>query len=377
MVMRLVNARIVRPEAVEPGEIFIRGGVLAEDGPADAPLLDCEGDFLLPGLIDLHTDGIEHHLNPRPGVRWPSVLAAVLSHDWELLGAGITTVLDALSLGDYDSAGQRTALLDAAITGLTEARAAGLLRVDHYFHFRCELSDASLLPLVARHIDNGSLRLASLMDHTPGQRQWHDLALFREFRRKKNARVWTDDEFELYLAERQAHQRRFVPPGRIRIGELCRARGIPLASHDDTTSADVEESDRHGASISEFPTTLTAARRARELGMTIVMGAPNIVLGGSHSGNVGAAELADADLLDVLTSDYVPGSLLQAVFTLAARGLDLPRTVAMASASPARLLGFSDRGRIAPGLRADLLRVRLAGGVPVIRNIWVAGRRYL
>lgn len=377
MSLRLINARIVRTDAVEAGTFFIRDGLIADDGPTDAPALDCEGDFVLPGLIDLHTDNVEHHLNPRPGVRWPSVLAAVMAHDWQLLGAGITTVLDALSLGDYDSAGQRTAMLDAAITGLTEARAAGLLKVDHYFHFRCELSDGLLLPLVERHIDNGSLRLASLMDHTPGQRQWHDLALFREFRRKKNARVWTDDEFTLYLAERRAHQQRYVPPGRVRIGELCRARGIPLASHDDTTRADVEESRRDGVAISEFPTTLAAARRARELGMTIVMGAPNIVLGGSHSGNVGAAELADAELLDVITSDYVPGSLLQAVFLLAARGFDLARAVAMASERPAALLGMSDRGRIAPGLRADLSRVRLVGGVPVIRNVWVAGRRYL
>lgn len=378
MNLRFENARIVRADAVVEGSLGIGNGLLIDPLElASAEVADCNGDFLVPGLIDLHTDNIEHFIHPRPNVIWPSKLAAVLAHDCQLLGSGITTVLDALSLGDYDSGGARTAMLDGLIQVLNDARARGLLRADHYFHFRCELSDPRLLPTVERHIDNGSLRLASLMDHTPGQRQWQDLKLFREFRRKKNARVWTDDEFDLYLAERREHQRQHVLPGRARIGELCYARDIPLASHDDTTIADVEESAAAGISIAEFPTTVAAARRARALGMTIVMGAPNVVLGGSHSGNVGAIELAEAGLLDVLTSDYVPGSLLQAAFVLAARGFDLAQAIAMVSAAPARLLGFEDRGRIEPGLRADLLRVSLVDGMPVIRNLWVAGHQYL
>ncbi|MFC7397912.1 alpha-D-ribose 1-methylphosphonate 5-triphosphate diphosphatase [Chelatococcus sp. GCM10030263] len=375
---RLVNARVVHEHAVAQGDLAISHQVFADTRGAPGTAMseiDCEGDFLIPGLIDIHTDHVEHHVHPRPGVTWPSMLSAALAHDWQLIGSGITTVLDALSLGDYDSGGERTRMLDAIIRALTAGRSAGLFKADHYFHFRCELSDPGLLALVERHIDNGSLRLASLMDHTPGQRQWHDLALFREFRRKKNARMWTDDEFALYLAERLEHQRRHVPPSRARIGELCGLRNVPLASHDDTTATDVEESRDNGITISEFPTTVTAARHARACGMKIVMGAPNVVLGRSHSGNISAIELAEEGLLDVLTSDYVPGSLLQAAFTLAARGFDLAQTIAMISANPADLIGFTDRGRIAPGLRADLLRVRLFEGVPVIRNVWVAGRQ--
>ncbi|MCX5494527.1 alpha-D-ribose 1-methylphosphonate 5-triphosphate diphosphatase [Kaistia dalseonensis] len=334
-------------------------------------------DYLLPGLIDIHTDNIEHHFMPRPGVKWPATLAAVLAHDWQMLGAGVTTVLDSLSIGDYDSRGLRTAMLDAAIGGLTEARTAGLLKADHYFHFRCELSDPALLGIVERHVDNPGLRLMSLMDHTPGQRQWHDMALYREYRRKKNARVWSDEEFALYLAERRAHQQLHVPPSRAVISRAALERGISLASHDDTTLDDVETAHADGIVISEFPTTLAAAERARALGMQVVMGSPNIVLGGSHSGNASATDLADAGLLDILTSDYVPASLLHAPFILAARGRPLHDTIAMVSAKPADAIGLPDRGRIAPGLRADLLRVTLVGGVPVIRGIWVAGRRYL
>ncbi|MBZ9935216.1 alpha-D-ribose 1-methylphosphonate 5-triphosphate diphosphatase [Mesorhizobium sp. BR1-1-16] len=332
-------------------------------------------DFLIPGLIDIHTDNIEHHFQPRPGVNWPSTLGAVMAHDWQVLGAGITTVLDALSLGDYDSRGARTAMLDAAIGGLTEARSAGLLRVDHYFHFRCELSDPALLDIVGRHIDNPGLRLMSMMDHTPGQRQWHDVGLYREFRRKKNARVWSDDEFAAYMAERRAHQAHYVPAGRDSIAAAAKERGIRLASHDDTSVADVEEARGLGIAISEFPTTLAAATAARDSGMAIVMGAPNIVLGGSHSGNVGAAQLADAGLLDILTSDYVPTSLLQAPFILAARGMPIPEAIGLVTSKVADAAGFADRGRIVPGLRADLVRVSLVGGVPVIRAIWIAGQR--
>jgi len=377
MKTNLSNARLVLPHGVETGALSIAGDrfvALDRDTGAEAEV-DCEGDYLLPGLIDLHTDNLEHHFNPRPGVRWPSTLMAVLAHDWQMLGAGVTTVLDALSLGDYDSAGARTAMLNAAIDGVTAARAQNLTRADHYFHFRCELSDPGLLPIVDRHLGNPALQLMSVMDHTPGQRQWKNTKLYRDFRRKKNAEVWTDDEFELYLEERRANQRDHVVPGRARIGRAGKDYEVRIASHDDTTVGDVDESHADGITISEFPTTMEAAHRARELGMKIVMGSPNVVLGRSHSGNVSALDLSAAGLLDVLTSDYVPTSLLHAAFILSERGVPLHEAVAKVTATPADVLGFADRGRIAPGLRADLLRVRLIDGQPIVRGIWVNGNR--
>lgn len=370
------NARLVLQDAVIEGDLGIADGQITTVGEASGGTeIELEGDLLLPGLIDLHTDNMEHHFQPRPGVRWPSTLSAVLAHDWQMLGAGVTTVLDALSLGDYDSGGARTAMLDAAITGLTEARDAGLVKANHYLHFRCELSDPALLGIVERHIDNPALRLLSVMDHTPGQRQWHNTQLYREFRRKKNSQVWTDEEFDEYLEGRRADQTTYVVPGRAAIGALGRARNLRIASHDDTTVADVEESHADGIAISEFPTTLVAAQRARELKMQIVMGAPNVVLGRSHSGNASAASLADAGLLDLLTSDYVPASLLHAPFILAGRGMPLHEAIAKITANAADAVGMVDRGRLAPGLRADLLRVRLVGDQPVIRGIWVGGKQ--
>jgi alpha-D-ribose 1-methylphosphonate 5-triphosphate diphosphatase len=154
-------------------------------------------------------------------------------------------------------------------------------------------------------------------------------------------------------------------------------RNLPSASHDDTRAADGEGAHANGIAISEFPTTIAAARRARELGMTVVRGARNLVLGGSHSGNVSAAVLVDEGLLDILTSDYVPSSLRHAACILAQRGMPLHESIAIVTARPADAAGLTDRGRIASCRPADLLRVRLIDGIPVIGNLWVAGRPYL
>lgn len=376
----LKNARVVLEQAVVDGDLYIRDDVFHDALPLvgkEIETVDCEGDFLLPGLVDLHTDNVEQHAWPRPGVTWPAMLAAVLAYDWQLVGGGITTVLDSLSLGDSGRSGERVAIIDTVVRALTQARSDGLFRADHYLHLRCELSDPAMMTIFDGFIGNESLRLASLMDHTPGQRQFRDVDLLRSYRHKKHGQTWSDEEFEQFLAEGRENLRVRAPKSRSRIAEVCHTHRIPLASHDDTTISDVEESYRSRATISEFPTTVAAARRARELSMRIVMGAPNVVLGGSHSGNVSALELANEGLLDILTSDYVPGSLLHAAFKLADCGFDLARAVAMVTASPADAVGFTDRGRIASGLRADLLLVRLVDGIPVIRGIWIGGRRVL
>lgn len=373
----LTNARVLAPEVTGATELFVREGFVADAAGPGAQVIDCEGDLLIPGLIDLHTDNIEHHFHPRPGVTWPSGLAAAVAHDGQMVSAGITTVLDSLSLGDYDSAGARTKMLHSAIEGVDAARAADLLRADHWFHFRCELSDGGLLPIIEAHVDNPQLRLMSMMDHTPGQRQWKDTDLYRAFRRKKNNVVWSEAEWQAYLDDRVEQQTRFVPEARAIIAAHGRDKQIRLASHDDTTIEDVEQSAGDGITISEFPTTMDAARHARARGQQIVMGSPNVVLGGSHSGNVGAMQLAEADCLDVLTSDYVPASLLHGAFLVGQRLGDLTTGIRTVTSRPAELLGFDDRGRLEPGLRADIVQVRMVDDLPVVRGVWVAGRRYL
>jgi alpha-D-ribose 1-methylphosphonate 5-triphosphate diphosphatase len=372
----LANARLVLEDRVVEGGLRIAGGLIADIAATHGTAIDCDGDYLVPGLIDLHTDNVEHYFFPRPGVQWSASLMAVLAHDAQMLASGITTVFDSLSLGEYDGTGRRSRLLKQAIEAIGRAVDEGLMRADHFFHFRCELSDAALADIVVPYLDSPLLKLLSVMDHTPGQRQWWNLDLFRNYRKTKNGMAWSDEEFETYMVERRRVQAEFVPKYRRMIHEAGVQRAIPIASHDDTTIADVDDSLAHGIEISEFPTTVEAAQHAHDLGMKIVMGAPNVVLGRSHSGNVSATDLADRGLLDVLTSDYVPSSLLHAPFILAGRGMPLADAIAMVTSRPADALNLADRGRIAPGLRADLVRVRIIDGMPIIRGVWVAGRQY-
>jgi alpha-D-ribose 1-methylphosphonate 5-triphosphate diphosphatase len=376
----LSNAVLVTPEAASPGTLVIHDGRIAEIGDrrtGAAGAADLEGDLLLPGLIDLHTDNMERHFFPRPGVHWPSPLGAVLAHDREVIGAGITTVLDAISCGDYDTGGARGIMLNEAIATLSRAKDAGLLAADHLLHLRCETSDGAMLDMVEPHAKNPLLALMSLMDHTPGQRQWRDLAIYRNYRRTKKNIVWTDAEFAEHLKKVTAFRDEHAPRFARRIREIAQAHAIPLASHDDTTLADVEGSAAAGITISEFPTTIEAAERARALGQGIAMGSPNVVLGRSHSGNVGAADLHARGLVDMLCSDYVPASLLESIFHLVRSGTPLPDAAKLGSQNVANALGLKDRGAIEVGRRADFIRVRLVDGHPVLRGVWREGRQVM
>jgi alpha-D-ribose 1-methylphosphonate 5-triphosphate diphosphatase len=231
-----------------------------------------------------------------------------------------------------------------------------------------------MLPVVTPFLDDEHVRLVSIMDHTPGQRQWMDIERFRIYT-QRNQR-WSDEYLAQVVRERQGMQTRNAQRNRDGLLELCRSRHIPLASHDDTLPEHVHEAVANGFVISEFPTTQPAARAAREHGLGIVMGAPNLVRGGSHSGNISALELAQQDLLDCLSSDYVPHSLLHGVFLLRDEaGWSLAKAAAAATFNPARLVGLEDRGEVAPGKRADFVRVRELDGVPVAMMTWRAGER--
>lgn len=372
----LANARIVTADAVIEGTVHVRDGRIAEvtPGATKAPgAQNLGGDYLLPGLVEIHTDNMEKHFEPRPGALWPSHIAAVLAHDTQVIGAGITTVLDAICVGDYRDSGKRRRILADSIGSVTRARAEGLLRADHLFHLRCEVSDPDAVDMFAPHADHPLLRLVSLMDHTPGQRQWRDLESFRTFNRDKG---WSEKDLAAAVAEYKEKADRYSEINRRRVLELCRGLDVPLASHDDTTIEHIEQAHAEGIAISEFPTTLAAAKQARARGMMNVMGAPNVVRGGSHSGNISALSLAEAGLLDILSSDYVPASLLHAAFLLNERaGIALPAAINIVALNPAQSIGLTDRGEIAPGKRADMVRVRLHEDLPVVREVWRDGVR--
>jgi len=373
----ITNARLVLKDSVISGTLVYEADriVSIDSQPTSVRGADdWQGDFLLPGLVELHTDNLEKHLEPRPGVRWPA-LSALLAHDGQISSAGITTALDALSVGDFDKESVRARGLQETTKALHHAAANGLLRAEHLLHMRCELACENMIETVTRCLDDTNVRLVSVMDHTPGQRQWTNIEHFRIHSQRDEK--WSDGHLDHVVADRLGLQSRNAAGNRKALLELCAAYHLPIASHDDTSEAHVDEAAADGMQICEFPTTLAAARAARRHGMRIVMGAPNMVRSASHCGNVLTRDLAAYDLVDCLSSDYVPHSLVHGAFLLHDEaGWSLPRAIATVTSEPARLIGLSDRGEIASGKRADFVRVRRpAGEVAVPISTWRGGTR--
>lgn len=373
----LTNARIVTREACVHGTVVVRGGEIAAVEPETsmaAGALDLGGDYLIPGLVELHTDNLEPHFQPRPGVRWPA-RSAMLAHDAQVAASGITTVLDAVALGDISPDSPRVALLRQMVEAVRHANADGITRAEHFLHLRCELSYEGVMDAFTAVLPGPLVRLVSLMDHTPGQRQFVDEGQYRLYYQGKYH--MSDSDIDRFIArQRQAHER-FSARHRGAITAICQERGTPLASHDDATPEHAAEAAEAGIVLAEFPTTEAAARAARRHGIAVMVGGPNMVTGGSHSGNISARDLAAGRLIDVVSSDYVPISLLHSAFLLAGPeiGMKLPDAIACVSDTPARLVGLDDRGAIVPDKRADLAWVTAGEAGPLVRQVWRAGAR--
>jgi len=371
----LSNARIVLADRVIHGHVVLEDGLIAEIGEGATALgEDLGGETLIPGLVELHTDHIEGHYLPRPKVRW-NKLAAIQAHDAQIASSGITTVFDALRVGMDENADIGAVDMRDMADSIAQSVAENRLRADHFIHLRCEVSAADVIGGFEAMMGNPLIRLASLMDHAPGQRQFVNLDTYRMYYQGKMK--LTNDEFDRFCQRRTEESEANAPKSRDHIARRAHEEGIALASHDDATLAHVAEAVDYGIALAEFPTTLEAARASHEAGLKVLMGAPNVVRGGSHSGNISAAELKAAGVLDILSSDYVPFSLIQAVFLLAEGGdADLVEAIKLVTKNPAEAVGLTDRGAIAVGKRADLVRVRaIPGAPPVVSAVYREGRR--
>lgn len=373
----LTNARIVTADAEFDGTVVLRDGRIAEVATGRshaAGAIDLEGDYLLPGLVELHTDNMEKHFAPRPGVKWPSV-SAVMAHDTQISAAGITTVYDSLALGDVHGKSDRVQNRERMIEAVCAAADRQMTRAEHRIHLRCEISADDAVEAVDKWIDLPLVGLVSINDHTPGQRQFLDPEKLKQYYKGKHA--MTDDQFdEFSIRVTELHHRNAVRH-RSEIVSRAHARALPIASHDDATEAHVKEAVANGMTIAEFPTTHEAAQASRDAGLAVLVGAPNLVLGGSHSGNIAAIDLVRAGHAEILSSDYVPASLMESIFKLPAAdvGISLPQAVRLASLNPAKAVGLGDRGEIAADRRADLVRVRTVDGAAVVRAVWREGER--
>ena len=374
----LTNAKVVTANEMFDGFVRIEDGRIVEvgKGATSGKTLDLGGDYLLPGLVELHTDHLETHYAPRAGIMWHAG-SAVLAYDAQIAAAGITTVFDSFRVGmdQYETRngiGETVVELADAVKRSAEA---GLLRADHLTHLRCEVPAPNVVEFLEVFLQTHSAQLISLMDHTPGQRQFRNLEKYFIYYGGKTGR--SPEELADVARERQRVGAERSATHRPRIVEIAKAHRITLASHDDTTLEEVALSHSEGVAIAEFPTTIEAARASRALGMATVMGAPNVVRGGSHSGNASALELAEAGELDILSSDYVPAALLMAAFRLADKNNigGLPGAIRLISKAPAEATDLHDRGEIVVGRRADLLRVAIHDDEPVVRAVWREGRR--
>ena len=372
--LTLSDARIVTPLGVVEGALKIEGGMIAGMGRARDGL-SLGGAFLIPGIVDLHTDHVERHTHPRLTVLWP-LLPALMAHDAVVIAGGTTTVFDSLSVGASMKRPERREILGPLVAAVAEGQAAGVFRAEHLLHLRCEISDPATIALVDATIAHPLTRLVSVMDHTPGDRQspdvakWFDHMIHEMEVNAATGQLMMDD-----LLDRSRSMGQIV---RDHVVAKSRAASLPLMSHDDRSADHADQAAAEGMAISEFPTTLVAAERARARGMSIVMGAPNYLRGGSQSGNIAVSELLARGLVDALASDYVPRSLLDAAFRLADdpdTPHDLPAAIALVSDAPARMAGLGDRGRIAEGLRADLVAVRMVAGQPVVQAVWRQGKQ--
>ncbi|MEM1310174.1 MAG: alpha-D-ribose 1-methylphosphonate 5-triphosphate diphosphatase [Cyanobacteria bacterium P01_H01_bin.153] len=369
------NYRLQLPDQEILGTLTLRDGQITDLQPGVVSQgQDGGGDYLLPGLVELHTDNFEQRLSPRPSVRWPMEMAAVY-HDRDLAAAGITTVCDAISIGDITPTSVRMTLFDPMIQVIHRGRQEGRLLVDHYLHLRCELGYDKVHEVTAAYGDHPLLRLISLMDHTPGQRQFAKIEKYKEYYQGKHG--VTEDEMEDFIRDRIESQQRHAEVNRRQLVELARSHSVCLASHDDATTEHVQIAVEEGAHISEFPTTLGAAKAARAHGLKVLMGAPNLILGGSHSGNVSAMELIAHGLVDVISSDYVPQSLVQAMFLIAAQqDLPLYEVAKLFTLNPAAAIELAgDRGSLEVGKRADFITVRHDGVAPHLTTVVSQGHR--
>lgn len=373
----LGNARIVTEDEVFAGSVAVEDGMIAaiDRGTGLVPgAFDCEGDIVVPGLVELHTDNLDRHVTPRPKVRWHAG-SALMAHDAQMAAAGITTVFDALAVGDIIDGSSRMATLRDMVAAVTAGVASGYLRAEHRLHLRCEVSTATAVEMFTSLADNPLVGIVSLMDHTPGQRQFVHEEQYRTYFMGKYG--FSHAEMDEFSRHQRDNADRFSGLHRRAIAALARDRGFTLASHDDATADHVAEAAELGTRLAEFPTTIAAAKASRTAGMAVMMGAPNLIRGGSHSGNIAAADLAAAGDLDLLSSDYVPVSLLAAAFRLhqGPLGFSLPAAINTVSRNPARTAGLDDRGVVAVGKRADLVRVRATDEMPIVREVWRSGRR--
>ncbi|MFZ5753205.1 MAG: phosphonate metabolism protein PhnM [Bacillota bacterium] len=379
----LTNGKLVLEDRVaENYELLIENGCISRIGPqgemdnGSVPVIDAQGGYIAPGFIDIHSDYIEHMASPRP----TSILdfkMAIKEVEKQLVNQGITTMYHSLSLykdSFFSPKKIRTSENVKKLADHIEEINSGSSLIHHRFHARYEIDNVDDVPYLMEFIKQKKIHLLSFMDHTPGQGQYRNLEIYKET--IKGYQEMTEDQLEKHIREAQQKEKLDLQTILI-LCKMARESDIPLASHDDDSVEKVELVKSWGTVISEFPIAIEVARAAKAREMFTVAGAPNVLLGGSHSGNLNAAQAIKEGCIDILCSDYYPASLLHAVFLLEKKyGQKLWEMFKLVSLNPARALGIADTyGSLAPGKRADLIIIEKddKDDFPFITAVFVDG----
>lgn len=386
---RSLSFAITGVRAVLADRILDDATVVVEDGriididsggPAPPGAIDGHGAYLIAGVVCTHSDGVEREIWPRPNTRFP-IDFALRSFEGRLVAAGVTTVFHGVGFADqrgYDrTIAQALELCDVIGDRRSSGTAPAAHLVLHRMEARADQGRAEMASRLAESEGFGHRPLVSFEDHSPGQGQFRDVAKFRASidRAKLGPDETVDDVVERRLAEAEAAAG-LRAANLTAISALTATGRIRLLAHDLEDAGQVADAAGWGATVAEFPLSRDAAEEARRQGMPVVMGAPNVLRGGSHSGNVAAAELVAAGLCTSLASDYQPSTMLAAAFRVAAERLcPLPAAIGLVTSGPAAVAGLDDRGRLEVGLRGDVALVELDGAWPRVRATWRAPER--
>ena len=370
------NARLVLEDEVISGTIICRNGKICEISEKNtnaAEAIDAEQDYIIPGLVELHTDNLERHMEPRPRINWP-LENAIIAHDSELASVGITTVFDALRTGTVPSGKDNYLQYAKQVAESIEALVTrDDLKISHLIHLRAEVCSETLVEELETFKDMSLVRLISIMDHTPGQRQFRNLEKFKSYIIGKNK--LNEEQYNFHFEKLLEVKEKY---GRVNLEAAIASAnlfGALKASHDDTTVEHVRNSKNLGISLAEFPTTKEAAVECKNFGILTILGAPNLMRGLSHSGNVSAIELAEMDLIDIISSDYIPSALFLSAFKLGSIWDNLAAGIKTVTLNPARALGLLDRGALKEKLRADFCRIATHKNILKVRETYVKGQR--
>lgn len=377
------NGKVITEEGIIEGKAVVVVGEVIEaiipqdevSGFQNAELIDARGGYISPGFIDIHSDYIETVASPRP-TSMMDFNISLREAEKILISHGITTMFHSLSFYKEDVFTHKPMRNPKNIQRMVDAIDAThneLHLIRHRLHARFEIDNIEEVDSLVQNMEDGKVHLLSFMDHTPGQGQYRNLEVYRET--LKGYRNISDDDVNVLIAERQSTE--FLTIEKIKeVADIALSKGIAVASHDDDDIKKLELVQSFGTTISEFPITLEVAKKAKEIGLHTIAGAPNVLLGGSHSGNLSAAEAIANDCVDILCSDYYPAALLHAIFDLHEKhGNDLHKMFMMVTLNPAKAVRMDgELGSIKVGKKADILVIeRMEDGYPMLTATMVNG----